>query len=450
MNDFKKMADEKRRDFLKFVAKAGISIPALQASTLAMGIMSSRFAEAQTSSAKIQRVVFVYIPGGTPFVTPPGGNADTPKVSTFTPSGSAGALTMNSCSQAFDEVKQNCIFFKDTMIVAGESEAGGHGLTFRVLGAFNGNGTTVDNVLAQSAIGSTSRFSSLRLGVISNTTAGATLDCSISSTNIWTQSTYSSNPRTVFNTLFTGGTGGGGGTVTTAQLQQTKIYDMNLAALQKIRNQLSTTERLRADENIAAIEKLKTDLNSSNDPISSGCSNPSWNNYGSTDADPMEGQHFSQLFDQQARNAALALACNLTKVVSIQMGTDGSNITGTGFANTLHDSIHSGSDAKFIAHRAYLSGRVRSLIDILKSTTDEAGRPLFESTLIVQLSDMGNGSDHSGKNAPLMLASGNAKFNGGRIITANTHTQLLDTAAQSIGLTGYTPYSAGAVAGVFS
>lgn len=447
MNDFKKMADEKRRDFLKFVAKAGISIPALQASTLAMGIMSSRFAEAQTSSAKIQRVVFVYIPGGTPFV--PGATANDPPVSTFTPTGSTGALTMSATSQPLDGVKQNCIFFKNTMIVAGESEAGGHGLTFRVLGAFNGNGTTVDNVLAQSAIGSTSRFSSLRLGVISNTAAGATLDCSISSTNIWTQSTYSSNPRTVFNTLFTGGSGGGG-TATTAQLQQTKIYDMNLAALQKIRNQLSATERLRADENIAAIEKLKTDLNSSNDPISSGCSNPSWNNYGTTDADPMEGKHFSQLFDQQARNAALALACNLTKVVSIQMGTDGSNITGTGFANTLHDSIHSGSVDKFIAHRAYLSGRVRSLIDILKSTTDEAGRPLFESTLIVQLSDMGNGSDHSGKDAPLMLASGNAKFNGNRIITANTHTQLLDTAAQSIGLTGYTPYSAGAVAGVFS
>lgn len=446
MNDFKKMADEKRRDFLKFVAKAGISIPALQASTLAMGIMSSRFAEAQTSSAKIQRVVFVYIPGGTPFL--PGATATDPKISTFTPTGSAGALTMGATSQALDGVKQNCIFFKDSMIVAGDSEAGGHGLTFRVLGAFNGNGTTVDNVLAQSAIGSTSRFSSLRLGVISNTAAGATLDCSISSTNIWTQSTYSSNPRTVFNTLFTGGTSSGG-TATTAQLQQTKIYDLNLAALQKIRNQLSTTERLRADENIAAIEKLKTDLNTSG-PISSGCSNPSWNNYGSTDADPMEGQHFSQLFDQQARNAALALACNLTKVVSIQMGTDGSNITGTGFANTLHDSIHSGVVDKFIAHRAYLSGRVRSLIDILKSTTDEAGRPLFESTLIVQLSDMGNGSEHTGKDAPLMLASGNAKFNGGRIISANTHTQLLDTAAQSIGLTGYTPYSAGAVAGVFS
>ena len=448
MNDFKKMADEQRRDFLKFVAKAGISIPALQASTLAMGIMSSRFAEAQTASGKVQRVVFVYIPGGTPFL--PGATPNDPPISTFTPTGSAGALTMNSCSQPFDAVKQNCIFFKDTMIVSGESEAGGHGLTFRVLGAFNGNGTTVDNVLAQSAIGSTSRFSSLRLGVIANKADGEILDCSISSTNTWTQSAYSSNPRTVFNTLFTGGTSGGGSTATTAQLQQTKIYDLNLAALQKIRNQLSATERLRADENIAAIEKLKTDLNSSTDPISSGCSAPSWNNYGTTDADPMEGKHFSQLFDQQARNAALALACNLTKVVSIQMGTDGSNFSGTGFANTLHDAIHGGVVANFIRHRTYLSERVRSLIDILKSTTDEAGRPLFESTLIVQLSDMGNGSEHSGKDAPLMLASGNAKFNGGRVITANHHTQLLDTAAQSIGLTGYTPYSRGAVSGVFS
>ena len=440
MNDFKKMADEKRRDFLKFVAKAGISVSALQASTLAMGIMSTRFAEAQTASAKIQRVVFVFIPGGTPMGA----------TETFTPTGSAGALTMNACTQAFDAVKQNCIFMKNTMIVAGDSEAGGHGLTFRVLGAFNGNGTTVDNVLAQSSIGNTSRFSSLRLGVISNSAAGATLDTSISSTNIWTQSTYSSNPRTVFNTLFNGGANVGGGTATTAQLQQQKIYDMNLVTLQKIRNQLSATERLRADENIAAIEKLKSDLNSASGPISSGCSNPSWNNYGATDADPMEGKHFTQLFDQQARNAALALACNLTKVVSIQMGTDGSNFAATGFNDTLHGSIHGGVHANYVAQRAYLSARVRSLIDILKTTTDEAGRPLFESTLIVQLSDMANGSDHTGKDAPLMMASGNAKFNGGRVIAANTHTQLLDTAAQAIGLTGYTPYSAGAVAGVFS
>lgn len=437
MNDFKKMADEHRRNFLKFVAKTGISIPALQASTLAMGVMSSRFAEAQTSSNKVKRVVFVFIPGGTP------GHAR----ATFTPTvGSNGALTMKACSQPMDAHKQNCIFVDNAAIVSGTTPAGGHGLTFRVLGAFNGNGTTVDNVLAQSVIGASSRFGSLRLGVISNSATGATLDCSISSVNTWTQSTYVSNPRTVFNSLFTGGASTG----STAQQQQLKIYDVNLAALNKIRTQLSVEEQLRVDENIAAIQKLKNDLNNSTTTTGGACTNPAWDNFGATEADPMVGAHFSQLFDQQARNAALAMACNLTKVVSIQMGTDGGNFAATGFTDTYHGSIHVGQDAPFIAQRAYLQGRVASLINILKTTPDETGAPLFNSTLIVQLSDMGNGQVHLGEDAPLLLASGSSAFRGGRVVGGSMHTQLLDNAAQAIGLTGYTPYSAGAISGVWA
>ncbi len=437
MNDFKKMADEHRRDFLKFVAKAGISIPVLQASTLAMGVMSSRFAEAQTSSNKIKRVIFVFIPGGTPGFA---SYSFTPKVE------DNGSLTMKACSQSMDAHKQNCVFVHNAAIVSGNDPAGGHGLTFRVLGAFNGNGTTVDNVLAQSVVGASSRFGSLRLGVIANSATGATLDCSISSVNIWTQSTYVSNPRTVFNSLFTGGASTG----STAQQQQLKIYDVNLAALTKIRNQLSTQEQLRVDENIAAIQKLKNDLNNSTTTTGGACTNPAWDNYGTGEADPMLGAHFSQLFDQQARNAALALSCNLTKVVSIQMGTDGGNFTAPGFTDTYHGSIHVGKDDPFIAQRAYLQGRVASLINILKTTPDETGAPLFNSTLVVQLSDMGNGQVHMGEDAPLLLASGASTFRGGRVVTGKTHTQLLDNAAQAIGLTGYTAYSAGALSGVWS
>lgn len=436
MNDFKKMADEHRRNFLKFVAKAGVSIPVLQASTLAMGVMSSRFAMAQTATNKVKRVIFVFIPGGTP------GKA----TKTFTPTGSNGALVMNSCSQPMDAYKQNCVFIKNASIVAGNDVAGGHGLTYRVLGAFNGSGTTVDNVLAQSVVGASSRFGSLRLGVIANSATGATLDCSISSVNTWTQSTYVSNPRTVFNSLFTGGASTG----STAQQQQLKIYDVNLAALSKIRNQLSAEEQLRVDENIAAIQKLKTDLNNSTTTTGGACTNPAWDNFGTVEADPMLGAHFTQLFDQQARNAALALACNLTKVVSIQMGTDGGNFAATGFTDTYHGSIHGGKDEPFIQQRAYLQGRVASLINILKTTPDETGAPLFNSTLIVQLSDMSNGQEHTGDDAPLLLASGSSLFKGHQVVAGSTHTQLLDNAAEAVGLTGYTPYSAGSIKGIWS
>jgi hypothetical protein len=441
MNDFKRMADENRRDFLKFIAKAGISLPVLQASTLAMGVMSSRFAEAQTGSAKVQRVIFVYIPGGAP-----GGASHS-----FNPTGSTGNLTMNTCTQAFNSIKQNCIWFGGTSVMQGSDVSGSHGLTFRVLGAMNGPGSTVDNVLAASTIGSASRFSSLRLGIMTNTDTGAVLDTSISSTNTWNQSAYSSNPRTVFNTLFTGGGGGGGGT-STAVTQQQGIYDVNIAALQKIKAKLSAAEQIRAQQNIDAIQKLKTDLLSSNTGSpSSSCTNPSWNNYGAATASPYEGTYFTQLVDQQARNAALALACNLTKVVSIQMGTDGAKFAPTGFTEAYHDgAIHSNVESRYAAQRAYLSDRMASIINILKTTNDENGQPLFNSTLVLQVSDMGNANAHMGTDAPFMMMSGNSKFNGGRIINVGQHTSLLDTAAQAMGLSGYTNYGSGMVSGVFS
>jgi hypothetical protein len=443
MNDFKRMADETRRDFLKFIAKAGVSLPVLQASTLAMGVMSSRFAEAATvSPGKVQRVIFVYIPGGAP------GGAN----HSFNPTGSTGNLTMNTCTQAFNAVKQNCIWFSGTSVMQGSSVSGAHGLTFRVLGAMNGPGTTVDNVLASSTLGSSSRFSSLRLGLMTNTADGAVLDTSISSTNTWSQSAYSSNPLSVFNTLFTGGSSGGGGGTSTAVTQQQQVYDVNIAALEKIKAKLSVAEQIRAQQNIDAIQKLRTYLLSSNTgTISSACSSPTWNNYGAATAVPYDGAYFTQLFNQQARNAALALSCNLTKVISIQMGTDGAKFSPTGFSESFHDgAIHSNVESRYAAQRAYLSDRMGDLISILKSTTDEAGQPLFNSTLILQVSDMGNANAHMGTDAPFMMMSGNSKFNGGRVISVPEHTSLLDTAAQAMGLSGYTNYGAGMVPGVFS
>ena len=427
MSYAKSYANLQRRRFLKFIGQAGVALPVLQATGLGAGLMLSR--QALAADVSQRRVIFIYVPDGTPK-----GASET-----FLPTADLG---LKLCSAPLEAVKDECIFFhkpgdtsKGIDIVGG----GGHGLTQRVLGAFaNGVSGTLDLALEETA-GATSPIASLRLGVRTRN-----LD-PISARSYAGVTDYMDNPATAFQRLF----GGSTDYSSIGSRREKQRHAMNEAALTALKSRLGSYELHKLEQHQEAINKLKQAVdNSSGDSAPAGCSNPLYNP--TNVSDKQIDSEFTNLFNLQVENALMALKCNLTRIVTMQLGTHQADFGVTGLTGDYHSSVHSGNFDYYVEYRTYFSERVAHLIQRLKDEDDPAGGKLIDSTLLVQITDMGNGDSHTGDDAAFLFAGGGSVTNKGRLLPASNHHRLLDTVAQYMGVSGsIAGYdSAGPVSGV--
>lgn len=410
-----------RRNFLKFIAKAGLSLPALQASALGAGMLLSR--QAMAAGQGIRRVIFLYIPDG----TPDGASQS------FLPDND---LNLHRCSVPLEPVKNECVFFRDTDVVGG----GGHGLTQRVLGAFApGVRGTLDLAL-EGVVGATSPMASLRLGV---RTRGVD---PISARAYAGVTDYQDNPRSAFDRLF-------GGTVDTSPVgerREKRILEMNQLALERIKTRLGQYERERLEQHQEGIAKLYSDIeNAASNSAPSGCASPTFNPEGLSEA--ISDDAFTELFALQTDNIIMALRCNITRVATLQLGTHQADFSVNNLSGDYHGSIHSGDRSWYEEYRTYFSQRVTHLIQRLMDTDAPEGGKLIDNTLVLQVTDMGDGDAHYGHDAPFMLAGGGSAVRRGQVLTVDNHHQLLDTVAEYMGAYGVIPaYSSSPASGILT
>ena len=415
-----KMAFNKRRDFMKFIGAAGLSLPVLQASTLGAGMLLARQAEAAPVAQR--RVIFVYVPDGTPKGA----------ASSFTPTDN---LTMNTCTTPFEAYKQQCIFFKDVVVSGG----GGHGNSQRVLGAFEpGVKGTIDLAL-QGTVGATSPVAALRLGL---RTGGKD---SISSAGYTTQA-MQDNPQAAFEATF----GSVGQNVTSvATTRELKALEINQAALAQIKTKLGTYELQRLQEHEASIAKLRADITAAGTGGGgTGACNTGGFNPGAL-ATTAADSNFTNLWALQTENVVLAMQCNITRIATLQMGTHQGEFSVTGIDTQLHgDAVH-GTISRHYFYRTYFSERIAYLIRRLSEVNDPLGGKLIDSTLILQVTDMGDGNAHAANDAPYMMAGGGTAVQRGKVLSVPSNMMLLDSVAQYMGVYGTIPkYSAGPAAGI--
>lgn len=408
-----------RRNFLKFLGKAGVALPVVQASSLGAGLMLARQAEATGNVPR--KVIFVYIPDGTP------GGA----TRSFTPD---AALNLKDCSAPLEDVKHLCTFLSDMTIDGG----GGHGNSQRVLGAFaTGVRGSADLVLGDT-VGSTSPIPSLRLSVRAR---GAD---PISARGFTISNDFQDNPRSAFDRLFGGAVDNSGA----GTKRDNRRLDINNAALAQLKTKLGNYEKQRLEQHEAAIIKLKDDIErAASAATPEECKTASFNP--SARSDVLEDVNFTDLWALQVENAILAMRCSLTNVAVIQMGTHQAEFkVSTSLDGDYHGSVHSGSYAWYRDYRAYFSARMTHLIKELQKADDFNGGKLIDSTLVVQITDMGNGDAHSDNDAPYMLAGGGNSVRKGLLPGANSH-RLMDTVMQYMGQGSAPKYDAsGPISGI--
>lgn len=425
--------ENERRSFLKTVGRAGISFGLLRASSLATGMMLGRSAIAQNATG-VNKVVFVYLPGGTPFQD---------GKSLFTPSSS---LVLEPTSAPLEAVKNEIVFFSDVLVTGG----GGHGYTQKTLGATK-NKDTIDVALSDT-LGSNSPFPHLLLGTQSNVgnQGGA-------SQRNYQNIAYQDNPIATFNRIFGGVTGGGSGGGSVDTLQAQSVLDVQKAEIAQLKTFLGVEEQVRLDTHLASIQRLEQRLASgSTAPPVSG-SNPADSfNPSNFIYDPNDHSTFTRVADLQVDLAVLALQMNQSRVISVMFGNHDSNhsVPELDWADTYHNSIHGSAHlgrGPYTETRTHLTRRLAYLLEQLKATPDEFGNPLLDSTLVVHVTDMGDGDSHTTTGAPMFLAGGGAAVNRGQLSTCGEHVNMFDTAAELLGMTGVVPrYGDGPLTGIIT
>jgi hypothetical protein len=126
----------------------------------------------------------------------------------------------------------------------------------------------------------------------------------------------------------------------------------------------------------------------------------------------------------QIDNLVLALACDLTRVGTLQF-TDYHaptfpwlDIDVPGAWSNWHDMVHSGqsdpaSRATMVAAQQWYAAQFAYLLERMDAVVEADGNTLLDNSLVLWISEFGNGGAHDTRNLPVVLAGGL----GGRVRT---------------------------------
>jgi hypothetical protein len=399
---------ESRREFLKFVGRAGLGAAALGAAPLLRGLVTNK---ARAQSGGVKRVVFVYTPGGAPR-------------GLWLPNGSS----LNTATQAFDGLQDLCNFREVQVLESG------HGLARKCLGKLRWDqdwtGDTIDQQIA-SVLSDSTPYPSYVLGVQTNTEdyvvrrAGAAVPAE-------------NSPAAAYQQLF----GGAAPSTDTAGYlaQQQSVMDINRAALTELKDR--TGELGRAfDAHAEALDELEQRIvDTAMTPRAEGCDSPAWN-AGGYDTSGDTSVPFLHTAELQSDIVVAALQCGLTNVMTLQLGWHQQVWYGhdTAYTGDHHSSAHAAAPEDNAEMTNYLSRCVAYLVRRLVESDDPAvpGTKLIDNTVLVQVTDMGDGRDHSGEVGPSMLATRMPGFKQGTVTRGGNNLMVLEAVVEGLGLGAY-------------
>ncbi len=394
-----------------------------------------------------KRAVFFFIPDG---CIP----------SLFHPTGSEFSFTLSPMTKPLEAVKNRCVFVSGlTMYEGGGSHEGG------VAKVLTGNNTLSMDVFLGQQIGQSSKFSSLYLGV-HGTHEGNTFFSYLPGNKARTPE---DNPVAAFRGIF----GTPGGAAAGAADPRASVLDVSRRELASLSARLGSIERAKLDLHMTALREVEQRIQAASAPTTTGgsCQPATFNREGFTVPEGFNGypaifnreENFELVGKLQMDLAVQALACDVTRVVSIQWShpVSPTAMAFTGSTQRHHDASHYGNPdsstaANFVLLQAYYTGRLAYLINELAKRPDGDGT-LLDSTLILLFSELGDSNVHSHDDMPFILAGGaGGALRGGRFLNypKEAHSKLLVSVANAMDVPinsfGYTGRGTGGLPGLLA
>ena len=217
------------------------------------------------------------------------------------------------------------------------------------------------------------------------------------------------------------------------------ILDAATEDLEDLHRRLGAQERIKLDAHLEALRQMEQSLSSS------GLCEPG--------VEPALGgtydnDSYPDLATAQLDLAVEALACELTRVVSVQMShtVGGPVMTWEGLSDAHHALSHmADSDpagvADFVTAERWYASQFGALLDRLEARADPGGDgTLLDHTVVIWVKEMGDGRLHVCEGVPFVLAGGTGThYTLGRHLQASgNHMALLVSLLQMFGLTDTT------------
>jgi hypothetical protein len=393
-----------RRTILRGAAGAAIALPWLEA-------MSPRKAQAATPT---KRFIVMFSPNGT-------------LPTQWTPTGTETSFTLSPILTPLAPHQGDLVIVEGLLQEGGGGDGHQNGIGGMLTGCplnpgpFAGvgappagwaTGPSIDQRISQ-ALAAPTPFQSLELGV------------QVGAADNWGRMIYQAANQplpptddpaqvyaTVFSDLHTDPT-----LLAHLRTRHKSILDAVGAEYARIGGQLGSADKQRLDAHLAAVREIETRLTTSlvdNNPAA--CHDPTVTSF----ATPQANDSFPAVGALQMDLLTMALACDLTRVASLQWSRSVSQVrfTWLGIPDGHHDLSHrsdTDTDAvsKLTQINTWYAQQMADLITRLKNTPDGAGGTLFDNTLLLWSNELAKGNTHSRQDAPYVLA-GNA---GGGIRT---------------------------------
>lgn len=302
-----------------------------------------------------------------------------------------------------------------------------------------GGGISVDQHIAnQLAASVTTKFRSLELGV------------QVKSASVWSRMSYGGpdqpvppreDPNQNFNDFFSDL----GADPFALELQRKKrksVLDAVLTDYQSFNPRLGKDDRVRLEQHLDSIREVEQRLDAVGG-VGESCEVPTTalpgDTYQQNDMYPVTGKAQMDLL-------AMALACDLTRVGSLQWSTSVSNVAmgswlplilGTGHHDLSHfDDADGSSQADLLTINRWYTEQFAYLLGKLDSMSEGDGTVL-DNTVVVWVNELGKGNSHTRSDIPFILAGGcQGFFKTGRALSypGEPHGKLLVSLCQAMGL----------------
>lgn len=305
-------------------------------------------------------------------------------------------------------------------------------------------GISVDQFIAQkiAATPGAPRFSSLDYHCVGNRDVVKT-QCRMSYLGAGKPVVPEIDPRVALKRLV------GNVSMPTASNDRRSVLDYVMADLHRLEGRVGSADRARLEGHLDALRELESRL----DADSAACKEvalPAFKALQGPDSYRDRGKAFLDIIVQ-------ALACDATRVVGMQWsntgGAGGVTFSWLGHEDDEHLASHT-PDQRVIDTKIYYMEQLSYLATQLKKIPEGNGT-LFDSTMILVLSEHGLGASHDNKDIPfLLLGAAGGAYETGRYLQCKgaPQNQLLVSVCHAMGIEvasfGSSKYAAGPLPGL--
>ncbi|MEN9581801.1 MAG: hypothetical protein RJA70_4810 [Pseudomonadota bacterium] len=294
---------------------------------------------------------------------------------------------------------------------------------------------SIDQVLAEH-LGKTTRFRSLEFGVISRLNPARQLTSRMSYRGAFEVVPPENDPREMFKSIFSGA-GGSQEEVDRLHLRRQSVLDKVTTDLESLKPKLGAADSAKLDSHLTSIRELEEQLNKAPVLLCTPPDEP-------PQLDPFSRENFPSIGELQMKLLTTALACDATRVATLQWSTAQSRIrhTWVGATDTHHSLSHEADDSAAARDELnridhWYAQQFAKLLTLLDGQDDVTGT-LLDNSVVMWVNEQGNGDLHSQLNIPYVLAgSGRGALPTGRFLQLNqaSHADLYVSMMHAMGKT---------------